>query len=128
VERSTRVVFATALDQACEWQVVGFIRIELHDSLMAAQRRQATREAEGRAIWRGRWEDVQAKADSVLIPRITSLEGIVATQSDLLDGKDRELAAVYNATSPSFGVRLLDNWELVLLGVAVGVLGWEVAR
>jgi hypothetical protein len=63
-----------------------------------------------------------------LIPRITSLEGIVASQSDLLDGKDRELAAVYNATSPSFGVRLLDNWELVLLGVAVGVLGWEVAR
>ena len=105
----------------------GWIRVEDHDAVVVQKDAQIAAADSASAIWQGRFTAVQAHSDSLTVA-IMDRDTQIGRYEVQLETKDRQIDALENAVAPSFRVRLLDNWELVALGVVLGVVGWEVAR
>lgn len=105
----------------------GWIRIELYRDGIASKDAELAASDSATAVWRGGFERVQTYADS-LFEAVLARDVQIAGYENLVVSKDSEISSLRDAIAPSFGVRLLENWELVVGGIALGVLGWELAR
>lgn len=106
----------------------GWVRAETHEQVLAAERRQTARWREQAEIEAGRADRAESFAAEVLRPQLGALGAQVLRFEDLVETQNRQITALENALSPSFGLKLVENWELPVAGVVVGIIAWEALR
>lgn len=101
----------------------GWVRIEVHEARLAAERRETLRERARAELAEAHVEILEPLACPGCEEVIRSLWGAIEDLEERDDTQERRVAAALNAgRAGSFGVRLKADWWLAAVGFGVGFL------